>query len=397
MIVRALTLLLLVMTMACDAATRLPAVPADDAERVTVLDLPNARFWPDRSPGPMVEEARQTVARRRAHGLEPSSTFLAISGGADNGAFGAGVMVGWTASGQRPVFDVVTGISAGALTAPMAFLGPQYDPVLREVFTPASRGDLFVADTAGARLFFSDSLLDPSPLYALIDRHADQAMLDAIAREYRRGRLLLIGTVNLDQQRPVIWNMGAIAASGHPRALTLFRSILIASAAVPGVFPPVLIEVERDGRRYQEMHVDGGTAGQVFLYPPSIAFRPDPRTPRTVWVIRNDRLEPEWQSVPRGILSIARRSVATMFHLAGRNDVIGVYSLSQRDGMAFRLAAIDPGFTGVRGMGFDPTYMRALFEHARERGQNGTAWASAPPGLERVMTLNPPDRLARSR
>ena len=390
MMVRLLALLLLAFAAACGQAPRLPAPPASEAERIVVLGVPNARFWPDLSPGPMVEEARLMAARRRAAGTEGRADFLAISGGGDNGAFGAGLMVGWTESGQRPVFDVVTGVSAGALIAPLAFLGPQHDDTLREVFTPSSRSDVVSFSQAASRLFFGDGLLDSAPLFALVQRHVDQATLDAIAREYARGRMLLIGTVNLDQQRPVVWNIGAIAASGHPQALALFRSILMASAAIPGAFPPVLIDVELDGRRFQEMHVDGGAAAQVFLYPPSISFRRDPRAQRTVWVIRHDRLDPDWQTVQRDVLSITRRSVMTMIHFAGMNDVVRLHALAQRDGMAFRLASIDPGFTGVRGLGFNPEYMRRLFDHGRARGRSGAAWVTAPPGLERTMTIAVP-------
>lgn len=390
MVPRFLALLLLLSAAACGQVPRLPAPPAAEAERVLVLGVPNARFWPDRSPAPMVAEARQRAARRDANAPGAETNYLAISGGGDNGAFGAGVIAGWTESGQRPVFDVVTGVSAGALIAPFAFLGPQHDATLREVFTPASRSEVFLVNHAATRLFFADGLLDPAPLRAMIEHYADQPMLDAIAREYARGRLLLIGTVNLDQQRPVIWNIGAIAASGHPRALALFRSILMASAAFPGAIPPILIDVELDGQRFQEMHVDGGAASQVFLYPPSISFRRARPARRTVWVIRHDRLDPDWQTVQRDVLSITRRSMLTMIHFAGLNDVVRMHALAQRDGMAFRLAHIDPGFTGLRGLGFNPDYMRGLFEHGRARGRSGAAWVSAPPGLERTVTVSAP-------
>ena len=114
---------------------------------------------------------------------------------------------------------------------------------------------------------FDDAMADTSPLAETIARYTDQAMFDAIAREYQKGRLLLIGTTDLDAQRPVIWNVGAIAASRHPKSLDLFRKILLASASIPGAFQPVLLDVEIDGARFQEMHVDGGAIAQLFLYP----------------------------------------------------------------------------------------------------------------------------------
>ena len=169
-------------------------------------------------------------------GRIPPGHFLALSGGADDGAFGAGVLVGWTETGQRPEFELVTGISAGALIAPFAFLGPSYDPQLRALFTEIAPSDVVQLGRLALSVLFREALADTAPLARLIERHADAAMLQAIAAEHQRGRLLLIGTVNLDVGRPVIWNIGAIAASGHPEALNLFRRILLASASIPGAF-----------------------------------------------------------------------------------------------------------------------------------------------------------------
>jgi predicted acylesterase/phospholipase RssA len=174
--------------------------------------------------------------------------------------------VGWSGTGTRPSFKLVTGISTGALIAPFAFLGPAYDQQLRDVYTGIGPDDVYERRLLLSAIF-SDALTSTDPLFHLIARYANADMLAAIAREYDRGRLLLIGTTNLDVQRPVIWNIGAIAKTGQPAALDLFRKILLASASVPGVFPPVLIDVEAAGAHYQEMHVDGGAAAQTFLIP----------------------------------------------------------------------------------------------------------------------------------
>ena len=199
----------------------------------------------------------------------PPVNYLAVSGGGDNGAFGAGLMNGWTETGTRPEFKMVTGVSTGALIAPFAFLGSDYDATLREVYTTMTPEKVYRARGFSAALY-DDAMADTTPLSQVIAGYADQKMFDAIAREYQKGRLLMIGTTDLDAQRPVIWNIGALAASGHPGALDLFRKILRASAAIPGAFQPVLIDVEIDGRKYQEMHVDGGAIAQLFLYPASI-------------------------------------------------------------------------------------------------------------------------------
>ncbi|WP_133290623.1 patatin-like phospholipase family protein [Dankookia rubra] len=386
----ALALLLLLPLAGCAGILRLDAPPAEATVDLPVLGLPNARFWPDGPPEPLQREvalmlARQGALQAGAAGRAlPPAHFLALSGGGDNGAYGAGLLTGWTASGTRPRFDIVTGISAGALIAPFAFLGPDYDPQLREVFTEMAPPDLILLRRLPVAVLFNDSLADTSPLLRLIQRHADGAMLAAIAREYAEGRLLLIGTTNLDLQRPVVWNIGAIAASGHPDALTLFRKILLASASIPGAFPPVLVDVEYAGRAFQEMHVDGGAAAQVFLYPPSLDLRgvTGPRRmprPRTIWVIRNGRIDIEGASVSRGLFSIARRSIATLLHFSGVGDISRIYLTAQRDGIDFRLSYIGSNFAAERREPFDQRFMQALFDYAEAKARAGTAWVAAPP------------------
>jgi hypothetical protein len=379
----------------CAGIVRLDPPPAATTPILPVLGLPNARFWPDGPPGAILREVEQALARQRVAGLaDRDAHFLAISGGGDNGAFGAGLLNGWTEAGNRPVFDVVTGISAGALIAPFAFLGPEYDPQLREVFTAVAPGELIRMRRIAIALLFNLALADTSPLYQLIVRHADEQLLAAIAREYARGRLLLIGTTNLDLQRPVIWNIGAIAASGHPEALDLFRKILLASASIPGAFPPVLMDVEAGGRSYQEMHVDGGAATQVFFYPPSLELNPTgaPRSTRqrTVHVLRNGRIEVGEVAPAQGLFSIATRSAQTLLHFSGIADIHRIQLLARRDGIGFRLAYISPDFQAERRQPFDPAYMQALFEYGRLTALSNR-WAQTLPviGDADALALGP--------
>jgi predicted acylesterase/phospholipase RssA len=232
-------------------------VPVAAEKQAVVLELPEARYWGVGDPAAflqaMVEASfrEQAVLRASGHsGDLPPAEFLVISGGGEDGAFGAGVLVGWTAAGTRPVFKGVTGISTGALTAPFAFLGAAYDDKLKQVYTTLSGQDILQPRGYTAALF-NDALADTTPLRKTIARFFDQAMLDAIAAEHAKGRVLLIGITNLDARRPVIWNITQIAASRHPKALDLVQGFRVASAAIPGAFPPVMIDVEIDGKPYQ--------------------------------------------------------------------------------------------------------------------------------------------------
>ena len=386
----AAALLLLVMLAGCATIVRLPPPPAAAVTDLEILGVPEARFWADGDPAPLAAYLARVLRRQTAAALPgpggrlPPAHFLALSGGADDGAFGAGVLLGWTETGTRPSFDLVTGISAGALIAPFAFLGPSHDDRLRALFTEVTPGDILSLGRIAFALLFSQSIADTSPLARLIYRHADQAMLDAIAAEHARGRLLLIGTVNLDVGRPVVWNIGAIAASGHPDALALFRSILLASASIPGAFPPVLLDVESGGRRFQEMHVDGGAAMQVFLYPPGLGTAAVLRRAgivreRTAWVIRNGRVDVTEAEAPRGLISIAARSAQTLLHFSGIADIDRIYLTAQRDGVAFRMQSIGRDFDTPRPGFFEPSYMRALFAYGVARGRDPASWRTSPP------------------
>jgi len=373
----------------CSIPERGPGVPQAYTERALPLGLANARFFADADPKAMMEEGIRSVEREqailRAAGksttrLGPVS-YLAVSGGGDNGAFGAGLMNGWTQTGTRPEFKMVTGVSTGALIAPFAFLGPDYDAALREVYTSMTPEKVYRTRGLSAALF-DDAMADTGPLAEIIGLYANQKMLDAIALEYQKGRLLMIGTTDLDAQRPVIWNIGAIAASGHPGALDLFRKVLRASAAIPGAFQPVFIDVEIDGKKYQEMHVDGGAIAQLFLYPPSIDLSTSSvRRQRAAYIIRNAKLDPDYAASERRTLSIAARAIITMLATSGRNDVLRTYFVSQRDKVDYNLAYIGPDFSAPKSGEFDQSFMRALYAYGERQALDGRAWHKTPAGL----------------
>ena len=378
---------------ACSIPTRLAAVPRGRSSAATVLGVPNERFFPTEAAGQagLQREFVAAVQRQLAsRGLPPDVPvleldLLGISGGGENGAFGAGLLNGWTERGDRPSFFLVTGISTGALSAPFAFLGSAWDAKLKSVYTDITLADVLVRRGYTAAIW-NDALADTSPLFRTISRYLDEAMLAEIARAYDGGRLLLIGTSNLDAQMPVIWNIGAMAKSGHPRALDTVRRILLASSAIPGAFSPVLFDVTLDGQRFQELHVDGGAFAQVFLYPFSVSqFRRErlarrlPVAPARAWVIRNARLDPEWASVDRRTLGILGRAVTSMISASGFNDVLRLYVAAERDGVDYNLAFIGRDFTVEYDKPFEQSYMRPLFEYGRQRALRGDAWVKRPP------------------
>lgn len=378
----------------CSHPERREAVPENLTAKAVIPGIPGARYWIDFDSEAMLqdgmaglEKERAFLARSGQKGRLPPAIFLAISGGGDNGAFGAGLLIGWTEAGDRPEFKIVTGISTGALIAPFAYLGPDYDNELRTVFTTISASDVLEERNVLAALF-DDAMADNAPLWKLVGRFVNDDMLRAIAREHEKGRFLLIGTANLDARRAVVWNMGVIAASRDPKALGLFRSILVASAAIPGAFPPVMIDVEAQGTRYQEMHVDGGAMAQVILYPASINLRNESERrgitrERRLYIIRNARLDPEWASVERQTLSIVGRAIQSLIHTQGIGDLYQIYLIAERDGVDYNLAYIPQTFDAAHEEEFDTKYMRALFDTAYKMSRTGYPWHKTPPGYQR--------------
>lgn len=381
-----LVALVIVLLAGCAAApTRLRPI-TEQAQAVAVIPgVPNARYWGDRAPDGVAQwlKASEEALRTDYGGIiGVPHHYLAISGGGADGAFGAGLLVGWTEHGTRPEFTIVTGISTGALIAPFAFLGPQYDPRLREVYTELSTKDL-VERRGLFEILRNDSLASTRPLRRLIAQYFDDEFIAALAREHRRGRSLLIGTTNLDAARPVTWNITRIAASGAPGARELIHDVILASASIPGVFPPVPIEVQAQGRIYDELHVDGGVTSQVFIYPTGLQWKKVlerlqvPGRPK-LYVIRNSRTDPGFRSVPRRLVPIMSRTVASLIRTQGIGDMSTIYFLARRDGVDFHLAYVPDDFELTPAETFDRDYMRTLFEVGRKAARDGYPWITGP-------------------
>ncbi len=398
--VLSLAVMLTVGLSACSSVPRHAPVPASFKGMAAVEGYPaNIRSWGD-EPSPNLdtviaqrislykESNADYYAEKKAY---PAMNYLAISGGGSNGSFGAGLIYGWTEKGTRPNFTIVTGVSTGALIAPFAFLGEKYDPVLREVYTTLSPENIYSGDvwTVLDGVTGGLALADSAPLSKVIERTITPKLFSEIAAEHRKGRRLYIGTSNLEAQRSVIWDIGAIANSGNPNALNLFRKIMLASAAVPGVFKPVFIDVIVGGKKYQEIHVDGGVTAQVFLYPLK-TYRADhdayakDKIERRLYIVRNNKILPEFKPMEPGLFSVSRRSLETLTKYQGIGDLYRLYIGAQRDGIDYKLVHIPADFRDEPKVNFDPVYMGALFDLGRSIGKADDTWEDAPPGVKYI-------------
>jgi predicted acylesterase/phospholipase RssA len=340
---------------------RIPFTAAEQADAV-IPDMPDARFWAD-----SVDDFKAALPQ------QPGPWIAFSSGGAD-GAFGAGLLNGLTESGKRPDYAVVTGVSTGALMAPFVFAGPKYDAQLR-AYTKITAADVFEIGNTG------ESFLDSWPLKDLIAKQITPELLADIAAAHKAGRRLFVVTTDIDAERSVVWNMGAIAVHGGDAALKLFRTVLLASSAIPGGFPPVLIDVEADGRRFQEMHVDGGVGGQFFVAPPALmAATSDYKLPATqLFVVINTGLQPEFHVVGRNTPSILTSTVGAAVKVDTRLMIDRAYIAAKRSDVPFNIATIPADFNAPSHGAFDPDYTGALFQVGEAIGRSATPFANEPP------------------
>ena len=325
---------------------------AADQKAAAVPNMPDARFWAD-------SESEYLRA------LPPKpGPWLILSTGGEDGAFGAGLLSGWSKAGTRPEFSLVTGVSTGALIAPFAFLGSRYDEQLRDSYTKISAIDIFEVGGKG------ESFLDTWPLHKLIEKRVTPELLKEIAAEHARGRRLFILTTNLDAGRPVAWDIGAIATRGDKQALDLVRKVMIASISIPGAFPPTFIEVEGNGRKFAEMHVDGGLGGQFYIAPDSmLVSTATAKLPATdFYVIANMKLDPDFQLTERTTLSILGRAVSAAIKFVTRNAIDRAYATAKRSGIGFYVAYVNQDFSAPARGAFDPDYMKALYDVGYARG-----------------------------
>jgi predicted acylesterase/phospholipase RssA len=361
---------------------RIPFTAADDAAAV-IPGMPDARFFAD------------SVADYTSALPAQPGPWLILSSGGEDGAFGAGFLNGLSAGGKRPDYAVVTGVSAGALLAPFAFAGSRYDGALHDVFTKITAADIFEVGNTG------ESFVDTWPLKDLIAKQITPALLADVAAAHNSGRRLFIVTTDLDAGRSVVWNMGAIAAHGGDAALKLFRSVMLASSAIPGGFPPVLIDVEANGKKFQEMHVDGGVGGQFFVAPAALmASTSDYRLPATeLDIVINTVLQPEFEVVQRATPSILGQTVSTAVKVDTQLMLDRTYLAAKRSGVAFNVATIPAGFNAPSRGPFDPDFMGALFQTGYDLGKSAAPFADAPPpyAAQPIQQTQDPEKTGANR
>jgi predicted patatin/cPLA2 family phospholipase len=392
-LIAAFSLLLIFALGGCGTLLRQPA-PTDRAPP-TLEGFSDVRYYPFRPPPPAsVGDAylNEPADAYQQEGDTLVYNYLAISGGGSDGAFGAGLLKGWAQSGKRPKFKFVTGVSTGALIAPFAFLGPDYDETLKEAYTTVDARRLYLARGL-LSLLWEESLTDNKPFREMIAKYVDDKVLARVAEEHKKGRRLYVLTTDLDREEPVVWDMGAIATSNNPARLGLFRQVILASASIPVFFPPVLINVKIDGAERDELHVDGGVFAQSFFVGNQIDLRAMERRAHPQWagrkithrlyVIRNGRLDPQPRKVDRSLGSISSYAIDTMLKASGVNDLYRLYLGDAAGELELRYVAIPRDYMPSSLEEFNQAEMVQQYKLGLSMGEKGIPWQRTPPGYQK--------------
>lgn len=359
------------------------AAPQASHAAMHPIGFPDVRYFGDEAPSSLDDEVATFAQRLRAvHKHGDGLNILALSGGGQNGAFGAGVLNGWTETGTRPEFDIVTGISTGSLIAPFAFLGSKYDANLKRVYTTTSTRQL-VRKRFLAGLIHGGSLYSTAPMQEVIENELTDEMIDELAMQYDRGRLLLVGTTNMDAERPVIWNVTEIASYRTPAARELVRDVILASASIPILFTPVRFNVT-DGangtEEFTELHADGGLTQEIFTYAPELPVRKYlaqaglSHRDNRVWVIHNNLINPVYQPQKTGLRDIGGRTLATLIKSQSTGDLLRIAALARRDGFSLRALIMPAKFTEKPKELFETGYMSRLFAVGMAMGRDPNSW-----------------------
>lgn len=381
---RRLCLLGMIVFLMSGCATARHAVPLNLCDSAQVPGMPNIRAAGGR-PSEVFKKDFVSILEQEDFQKRREFSILAISGGAAHGTYGAGLLNGWSQQGTRPVFQVVTGVSVGAILAPFVFLGSDYDGQMKDFCEQSAKKRILRFNLT------HDSLASSQPLQRLIAQYFNKDFLQKIAREHKKGRRLYVGTTNLDSQQLIVWDMGKIASYGDDKALELFHEILLASASIPIVFSPVIMHVEANGQIYDEMHVDGGVMKQVFFIFDILYGMDKAMTKKNVdmskirykiYVIRNGYVDPVWKEVPDRITAIGERTVESILNSQSLGDIYQLYTFSKFRNGDFYLASIPGTHVSKAKELFDAKEMKELFDLGYEQAVKGYPWKKSPQGAE---------------
>ncbi|MFC0172043.1 patatin-like phospholipase family protein [Vibrio comitans] len=381
------TLIVLCSALLVSACSQTPERQAHPkSETLMPLNITNARFWDGdnlNSSDYDFHGEYEKLVSNKAEG-EPIN-YLALSGGGVNGAFSAGILNAWSETGERPEFDLISGISTGAIVSVFAYLGEDYDEALRNYYTQTSMDEMFKKNalfSIGTR----NAFVDVSGFEGKVRAEVDMQMMQALAAERAKGRILIVGTTSLDNEKLALWDIGLIAKEGSPEAMALIQDIIIASSSIPGLFPAKLISISDGVNHYDEVHVDGGISRQVFATPQwmrtSLA---EDGFEQNIFVIRNGRLKPTFRSIDYDLADISVRSISSLTRNQGVGDVEHIYHFSKQNDIGFHLAFIDSDFEYFADHADTLQYMRLLYDYGYRSFNKDQLWHSLPPSVQPLL------------
>ncbi len=331
-------------------------------------------------------EAKSAAALQRlsASSKDGRLRALVLSGGGAGGAFGAGALVGLSRRQERPQYDVVTGVSTGALIAPFAFLGADWDAQLTEAFTSGRGAPMSVHGLLALPLGASRR---SAALNALVDHYVTSDLVRAVAEEAGRGRLLWVATTDLDKEETVIWDLGSIAMRGGEPARKLFRDVVVASASIPGVFEPVLIHVQQGGRMYDEMHVDGNASSPLFIAPVAAYFTlldKGSLDGAQVYVLINGQIINAPETTPFKLRPIVARTFSVALKHMSTAQAVAVDQFAEKYRMSVQSTYLPFDYPQYNSADFRTSTMRPLFDYGARCAQNGHLWTTLEETMDTV-------------
>lgn len=362
------------------------AVPESLVGTAVIVGMPDIRYYTDK-PDSFAMMRQSLVNSFKDEGkteylIDGIKTYpvLIIGGGVSNSAYGIGLLHGWLKEGLRPVFKIITGYSSGSLIALATFAGKDYEDRLAELFTSISTKDVVKQNGVFGILF--GNAVNSSALFAKkIDNIVDEGLMAKVAQEHAKGRRLYVGTSDLDAQGFVIWDMGALASKGGIDSVKMFRKIILASCSFSSMLPPVFFQVEAGGKRYDEMHADGGVIGGIFyVYQlmEGVKFR-EFRT--RLYILNCCYMSPHSKQIEDNLTAIISRTIETNGSSKMSGDTYRIYAFAKERGWDYNLAYIPEDFMPEQKEMFDKQEMRRLFKRGYDDAIVGYKWHKAPPGL----------------